>query len=76
MLKRTAIWPILMCTACLLVGGCARKEEPKQKTPDQIRAEIQKVESDPKMPANAKGMVLGLLHRELQQAEKRAQDRR
>jgi hypothetical protein len=54
------------------LAGCRREPEVKVKTPEQVRAEIQKVENDPKMPANVKGMVLGLLRKELAQAEKHA----
>jgi hypothetical protein len=61
---------VFACAACLCSWGCSRQETPKGKTPGQIRAEIQKVRNDPNMPPNVKGMVLGLLQRELAQAEK------
>lgn len=58
--------------ACLALQACSREPEVKVKTPEQVRAEIRKVENDPKMPANVKGMVLGLLRKELAQAEAHA----
>lgn len=61
-----------MAAVCLLGVGCRREPEVKVKTPDQVKAEIRKVESDTKMPANVKNMVLGLLRQELEQAEKHA----
>jgi len=60
------------CVLCMCAWGCSREEAPKGKTPDQVRAEIQKVQNDPKMPPKVKGMVLGLLQSELARAEKAA----
>ncbi len=63
---------MLGAVACLFAVGCRREPEVKVKTPDEVKAEIRKVEADTKMPANVKGMVLGLLRKELEQAEKHA----
>lgn len=67
---------LLSCLALLCVSGCARQEKPQVRTPEQVRAEIQKVENDPKMPANVKSMVLGLLRQELANAERVAKEGR
>ncbi|MBM3493916.1 MAG: hypothetical protein FJX72_06290 [Armatimonadetes bacterium] len=67
---------VLALTACLSLSACSRKPEVKVKTPEQVRAEIRKVENDPKMPPNVKGMVLGLLRKELAQAEEHAKQNR
>mgnify|MGYP001291913803 CR=1 FL=1 len=64
---------VIAAAMCLSLTACSRKQEVKVKTPDQIKAEIQKVQNDPKMPPNVKGMVLGLLNKELAQSEKVAQ---
>ncbi len=64
---------LLALAACALLFGCSREPAPKVKTPDQVKAEIEKVQKDPKMPANVKAMVLGLLRKELEQSEKFAQ---
>jgi len=61
---------VIAAAMCLALTGCSRKQEVKVRTPDKIRAEIQKVQNDPKMPPNVKGMVLGLLNKELAQSEK------
>ncbi len=62
----------LPAVLCLALSACSKEPEVKVKTPDEVRAEIRKVENDPKMPPNVKNMVLGLLRRELAQAEKHA----
>ena len=72
LLPRAAFTATLVALLCLGTAGCRREPEVKVRTPDQVRAEIQKVERDPKMPPNVKAMVLGLLRRELEQAEKHA----
>ncbi len=72
---RLAAVVVAIC-ACLSLTACSREPEVKIKTPDQVRAEIRKVENDPKMPANVKGMVLGLLRKELAQAEKYAKQKK
>ncbi len=56
--------------SCCSLAACRREPEVKTKSPEQVRAEIAKVESDSQMPANVKGMVLGLLRKQLQEAER------
>lgn len=60
------------CLACLYGTACSRQEKPQVRPPDQVRAEIQKVEKDPKMPPRVKAMVLGLLKQELARSEQAA----
>lgn len=63
---------LVACTALFALSACRREPDVKVKTPDQVKAEIRKVENDPKMPPNIKNMVLGYLRQELAQAEKHA----
>jgi hypothetical protein len=61
---------IAAVAACCSLVACRREPEAKTKTPAEVRAEIAKVEGDQNMPPNVKGMVLGLLRKQLEQAEK------
>lgn len=69
------VLPALACAAVFglsVLAGCHREEQPKPHTLSDIQAQIDKVKSDPNMPANVKPMVLGMLEGEKQRLQKQA----